>query len=177
MTRYILKRLLIAIPVLLGITLVEYLIMSLAGSPLEMLHGPRVSASAIELRAQQLGLDQPWFVQYFYWLKELLKGNLGYSIRGNEPVLALILRNLGPTLLLMGVSLGLTLLIAIPLGIYSAVHQYSWGDYSAVTLSFVGSSIPGFFLAMVLVYLFSVRLGWLPSSDMYTRGTSAGFGD
>ncbi|MDI9498257.1 MAG: ABC transporter permease [Bacillota bacterium] len=174
MTKYILKRILIAIPVLIGITLVDYLIMSMAGSPLDMMRGPRVSQAAIDARAIQLGLDQPWVVQYFVWLRQLLRGNLGYSIRGHEAVLAMIGRSIGPTLLLMGTSLAITLLIAIPVGIYSAVHQYSIGDYAAVTLSFVGSSIPGFFLALVLIYIFTVRLGWLPSSDMVTRGAEGG---
>ena len=177
MTRYILKRLLIAIPVLFGITVVDYLIMSAAGSPLAMMSGPRISQAAIDARAIQLGLDQPWFVQYFVWLRQLFQGNLGYSIRGHEAVSTMIGRSIGPTLLLMGTALAITLLIAIPIGIYSAVHQYSVGDYTAVTLSFVGSSIPGFFLALILIYVFTVRLGWLPSSDMVTRGSDGGLPD
>ncbi len=85
--------------------------------------------------------------------------------------------HLGPTLLLMGVSLIVSLLIAIPAGIYSAIHQYSKGDYAVVTFSFLGSSIPGFFLSLLLIFLFTVKLKWLPSSGMTTLGTEGGAGD
>lgn len=88
----------------------------------------------------------------------------------------MITSHLGPTLLLMGVSLLVSILLAVPAGIYSAIHQYSKGDYTVVTLSFLGSSIPGFFLAMLLIYLFTVKLGWLPSGGMTTLGTSGGSG-
>ncbi len=171
MIRYILKRILIAIPVLIGITLLDYLIMSLAGSPLTMMVGPRVSQAAVEAKAVQLGLTQPFLVQYFTWLSQLMQGNWGYSIKTYQPVLAMISGNLGPTLLLMGTSLALGFLIAIPVGVYSATHQYKKGDYAAVTLSFLGTSIPSFFLALILVYVFTVRLGWLPSGGMTTLGT------
>ena len=98
MLKYIIKRILIAIPVLLGITILDYLIMSLA-------------------KAIQLGLDKPFYVQYFVWLKNLLQGNLGYSIKSYQPVSQIISSHLGPTLLLMGSSLLVGLVIAIPIGI------------------------------------------------------------
>ena len=174
MMRYIIKRVLIAIPVLIGITMLDYLIMSLAGSPLSMMTGPRVSQAALEARAVQLGLNQPWILQYFTWLGQLLQGNWGYSIRTYQPVLTMISANLGPTLLLMGTSMALGFVIAIPVGVYSATHQYAKGDYAAVTLSFLGTSIPSFFLALILVYVFTVRLGWLPSGGMVTLGGGGG---
>ena len=177
MSKYILKRILIAIPVLIGITMIDYAIMCLAGSPLEMLQGPRVSEAAVEARKIALGLDKPFYVQYFVWLGQLLQGNMGYSVKSYQPVSEMIKSHLGPTLLLMGVSLLASLLIAIPAGIYSAVHQYSKGDYTVVTLSFLGSSIPGFFLSLLLIYIFTVKLGWLPSSGMITLGTDGGFAD
>lgn len=177
MIRYIVKRILVAIPVLIGITLLDYLIMSLAGSPLTMMVGPRVSQAAVEAKAVQLGLTQPFFVQYFTWLSQLMNGNWGYSIKTYQPVLTMISANLGPTLLLMGTSLALGFLIAIPVGVYSATHQYKKGDYAAVTLSFLGTSIPSFFLALILVYVFTVRLGWLPSGGMTTLGTGGGVWD
>lgn len=177
MTRYIIKRLLIAIPVLIGITMLDYLIMSLAGSPLTMMQGPRVSQAAVEARAIQLGLTQPAYIQYFTWLTQLLHGNWGYSIKTYQPVYDMIAQNLGPTLLLVGTSMVLGFVIAIPLGVYSATHQYTKGDYTAVTFSFLGTSIPSFFLSLILVYFFTVRLGWLPSSGMVTLGTGGDFGD
>ena len=154
MSKYIIKRILIAIPVLIGITVIDYGIMCLAGSPLAMLQGPRVSEAAKEVREIALGLDKPFYIQYLVWLGQLLKGNMGYSIKSFQSVSGMIGSHLGPTLLLMGVSLLTGLLIAIPAGIYSAVHQYSAGDYGWVTLSFLGSSIPGFFLSLLLVFVF-----------------------
>lgn len=177
MSKYIIKRILIAIPVLIGITIIDYAIMCLAGSPLEMLQGPRVSEAAVEAKAIALGLDKPFYIQYFVWLGQLLQGNMGYSIKSFQSVSGMIGSHLGPTLLLMGVSLLAGLLIAIPAGIYSAVHQYSAGDYGLVTFSFLGSSIPGFFLSLLLVFVFTVKLGWLPSSGMSTLGTAGSFGD
>ncbi|MDE7016885.1 MAG: ABC transporter permease [Lachnospiraceae bacterium] len=177
MGKYILKRILIAIPVLIGITIIDYGIMCLAGSPLEMLQGPRVSEGALEAKRIALGLDKPFYIQYFVWLGQLLRGNLGYSMKSYQSVSAMIGSHLGPTLLLMGVSLVISLLLAIPAGIYSAVHQYSKGDYTVVTLSFLGSSVPGFFLSLLLIYIFTVRLGLLPSSGMTTLGTSGGVAD
>lgn len=177
MGKYILKRILIAIPVLIGITIIDYGIMCLAGSPLEMLQGPRVSEGALEAKRIALGLNKPFYIQYFVWLGQLLRGNMGYSITSYQSVSAMIGSHLGPTLLLMGVSLLASLLIAIPAGIYSAVHQYSKGDYTVVTLSFLGSSVPGFFLSLLLIYLFTVKLGLLPSNGMVTLGTEGGAGD
>jgi peptide/nickel transport system permease protein len=170
MLKYIVRRILIAIPVLIGITIIDYFIMSLAGSPLEMIQGARVSQAALEVKKVALGLDQPVYIQYFHWLKELLHGNLGYSMKNYQPVSQMIGTYIGPTLLLMASSLAVSMIIAVPAGIYSAVRQYSIGDYSVVTLSFLGSSIPGFFLSLILIYIFTIKLGWLPSSGMSTLG-------
>ena len=177
MKKYIIKRLLIAIPTLLGITMIDYAIMCFAGSPLEMLQGARVSQEALAARSETLGLNKPFYVQYLIWLGQLLQGNLGYSIRTYEPVSEMIGSRIGPTLLLMGVSLIVSLLLSVPAGIYSALHQYSKGDYGVVTASFLGSSIPGFFLSLLLVYLFTMKLGILPSSGMTTLGTEGGAAD
>lgn len=170
MSKYILKRILIAIPVLIGITILDYVIMSIAGSPLEMLQGPRVSEAAVEAKKIALGLDQPVYVQYFVWLEQLFHGNLGYSMKSYQSVSGMIGSHLGPTLLLMGTSLSFSLLISIPAGIFSAVRKYTKGDYAVVTFSFLGSSIPSFFLALLWVYIFSVNLNWLPSGGMMTLG-------
>ena len=177
MGKYILKRILIAIPVLIGITIIDYGIMCMAGSPLAMLQGPRVSESALEAKRIALGLDKPFYVQYFIWLGQLLHGNMGYSVKSYQSVSSMIGSHLGPTLLLMGVSLIISLLIAIPAGIYSAIHQYSKGDYTVVTLSFLGSSVPSFFLSLLLIYIFTVKLRLLPSSGMSTLGTKGSVSD
>ena len=177
MWKYILKKLLVAIPLLLGITVIDYAIMSLAGSPLDMLVGPRISQGTLAARAAQWGLDRSVLSQYWHWLGEVLRGNLGYSYKSFQPVSELIGSHIGPTLLLMGVSMVLGLLLAVPAGIYSAVHRYQKRDYAVVSASFVFSSIPGFFLALLLIYLFTVRLGWLPSTGMITAGVGGGAGD
>ena len=170
MLKYILKKILLAIPVLLGITIIDFLLMNLAGSPIDMMTGPKVSESMKAMRAAAWGLDQPVWKQYLGWLGEILRGNLGYSYKTYQPVAEMIGSHIGPTLLLMGSSLVLGLLIAVPAGIYSAVHRYQKRDYAMVTTSFVFSSVPSFFMALLLIYLFTVRLGWLPSSGMTTPG-------
>lgn len=174
MKKYILKRILVAIPVLIGITIIDYAFMCQAGSPLEMLQGARVSQAAVEAKEIALGLDKPFYVQYFVWLGQLLKGNMGYSIKTYQPVSEMIVSHLEPTLLLMGVSMLVSLLISIPAGIYSAVNQYKKSDYAVVTLSFLGSSIPGFFLSLLLIFIFTVNLELLPSGGMTTLGTDGG---
>lgn len=175
--KYIIKRILIALPVLLGITIIDFFLMSLAGNPLEMLQGARISQEAIEVKRVALGLDKPVYIQYFMWLKQLFEGNLGVSIKTYQPVAGMIRTYIGPTLLLMGTSLFFSMLIAVPAGIYSAVKQYSLGDYTVVTLSFLGTSIPGFFLSLILIYIFTIKLGVLPSSGMTTLGTESGVMD
>lgn len=172
---YILKRLLIAIPVLIGITLLDYLMMTKAGNPLEMLMGPRTSEFALQNRAIELGLDKPFLIRYGLWLLEVFKGNLGHSIKSYESVTSLIAASVGPTLALMGSSLFVTLLIAIPAGIYSAVKQYSTGDYIIVGFSFLSISIPSFFLSLVLVYVFSYKLKWLPMNAAALKGMNLSF--
>jgi peptide/nickel transport system permease protein len=177
MLKYILKRILIAIPVLIGITILDYAIMNLAGSPLEMMLGPKTTEAALEAKAIQLGLDKPFYVQYFVWLKNVLQGNLGYSIKSYQPVRQIIGSHLGPTLLLMGTSMLVGLGIAIPIGIYSAIHRYKKRDYTLVTISFFGTSIPSFFLSLIFIYLFTVNSGLLPSSGMRTAGGDGGWSD
>lgn len=165
MIKYIIKRTMIAIPVLIGITILDYAIMSLAGSPLEMMIGPKTTEAALEAKAIQLGLDKPFYVQYFVWLMNVLRGNLGYSIKSYQPVSQIIGSHLGPTLLLMGTSMLVGLAIAIPIGIYSAVHRYTKRDYTLVTISFFGTSIPSF--PVINIYILIYRKAWLASVKRY----------
>ncbi len=171
MLKYVLKKILLAIPVLLGITIIDFLLMNLAGSPIDMMTGPKMTEGMKAMRAAAWGLDQPIWKQYIGWLGEIFQGNLGYSYKTYQPVAEMIGSHIAPTLLLMGSSLLLGLIIAIPAGIYSAVHRYKKRDYAMVTTSFVFSSVPSFFMALLLIYLFTVKLGLLPSSGMYTPGT------
>lgn len=174
MLKYILKKILLAIPVLLGITILDFLLMNRAGSPIDMMTGPKMTEAMKAMRAAAWGLDQPLWKQYLGWLGEIFRGNLGYSYKTFQPVTEMIASHIAPTLLLMGSSLLLGLIIAVPAGIYSAVHRYQKRDYALVTTSFVFSSVPSFFMALLMIYLFTVKLGWLPSSGMITPGSDGG---
>ena len=177
MLKYIAKRLLIALPVLIGITLIDFAMTCMAGSPLDALVGPRISEDAVAAKEIALGLDKPFYVQYWIWLKQLLQGNMGYSMKSFQPVAEMIGKHVWPTLLLMGSSFIVGLLIALPAGVYSATHQYTKRDYAVVTASFVGTAVPSFFLALLFIYIFNIQLGWLPGSGMTTLGTDGGFLD
>ncbi len=124
----------------------------------------------LETRRAQLGLNDPLPVRYGIWLKELAQGNLGYSLVNRQPVLDQILDRAGATILLMGTAILVSILIGIPLGIFSAVRQYSILDYIATTFGFMAISTPSFFLGLGLMYLFAVELRWLPTSGMRTLG-------
>lgn len=173
MISYILRRLLISVPLLLGMTFVTFIFIQLApGDYFDVLRlNPEISKETIALYEAKYHFDQPILVQYLYWLKSLLTLDFGYSFVNKAPVLDVIASRLWNTLLLSVASLLFTWLVAIPVGIYCAVRQYSWGDKLFSSVSFVGMSIPNFFLALLLLFLFSVVLGILPTGGM----TSANF--
>ena len=149
MNKYVRKRLLQAIPVIFGITILTFFIMKMApGGPLGGMLSPRSSPEAL-LRAQEkLGLNKPIIVQYWNWLKELVHGNFAYSTYNGQAVLDMILERLPATLLLTVTSFLLSYIIGIPLGVYSATHKYSKGDYGLTVFSFFGISIPSFFITL-----------------------------
>lgn len=178
MVPYIVRRLLIAIPVLFGVTIVNFLIINMApGNPVEMYIDPNTTPEQIELRKEQLGLNDPIYVQYFRWLGNMLQGNLGYSFSTYEPVTQIISERIGPTFQLMGISLVVGLAIAIPIGIISAVRQYSKLDYFVTGASFFGISIPHFFLGLGVIYLFAVEWQIFPAGGMSTLGSEGDFMD
>lgn len=166
MKNYALKRLLQLIPILLAITFLSYGMMRIAGSDvveqkMENTSGT-VSQEMIDNARAELGLDKPFVVQYFTWLGNLLKGDMGTSYVSNKPVFSTFVSKLPATLLLTAVSILLTVLISIPLGIWSAVKQNTATDYVIRTASFIGNSLPNFFVSLLLMYLFAIRLGWFP---------------
>jgi len=169
---YIVRRLLGAIPLLFGISLILFTIVHLApGGPLDVyVDNPSVSREALDQIAKAYGLDQPVPVQYVLWLKSMIVGDWGYSIRTGRPVLAEIVLRLGPTLELGGLALLISLLLAIPLGIISAARRGSKLDGTLTLVSFAGISTPVFWLALLLQLLFSVQLGWLPSAGYKSIG-------
>ncbi len=169
---FVIRRLLGAIPLLLGISVILFVIIQLApGGPLDMYaENPSVSKEALAQIAARYGLDQPVPVQYFMWLKAIVVGDWGYSIRTGRPVLDEILLRLGPTLQLGGLAMAISLVIAIPVGMISAARRGSKLDGAVTVLSFAGISTPVFWLALLLQLLFSVQLGWLPSAGYQSIG-------
>ena len=173
MAKYILKRIGISLIVLLGITVIDFLIMTVAGNPIEILSGgPKINEAALAQRAVNMGLDKPPIIQYFNWLKAVLHGDFGFSYRSHEAVGAMIVSHLRPTLVLMGSALVFSTLIAVVLGIISAIYTRRAADYIIQALAFLGQSVPQFFLALILIYLFAVQLRILPSSGMGTLTSS-----
>ena len=169
MIKHIFKRLLISIPTLISITILVYVLSSMAtGSPLEMMFtDSNATEEAMRNMEARLGLDQPVYIQYFRWLEQLVKGNLGISYRTGNAVLTDISERVGPTLLITLSSLLLSILIAIPLGVMSAYKPYSIWDYASSGLSFIGAATPNFFAGLILIFILSVQLKLLPSSGMY----------
>lgn len=175
MGRYILKRFLTAIVAFFGITIIAYFMATLMpGSPLDQLVQAEAGATTEQIAEieHRMGLDKPIVIQYFYWLGNLLHGNFGTSYSQHRPVLELIGTRIGPTLILSISSMIVALLIAIPLGMVAGYKSYSGWDYGATVLSFVGQAAPNFFVALLLIYVFAVKLGWFPISGMYNSGTS-----
>ncbi|MEA2596042.1 MAG: peptide/nickel transport system permease protein [Thermomicrobiales bacterium] len=175
MGRYLLRRLIISIPVLFGITLVTYFIVNLApGDPVSAMIDPeQISALGpgwLEQQKHALGLDRPLPIRYLLWLKEAAQGNLGFSYTDRQPIADKIVERVWPTLKLMLTVQVLALAIAVPIGVLSAVKQYSWIDYLATIFGFTTISIPAFFLALATIYVFAVKLRWLPTAGMATIG-------
>lgn len=173
MKHYAAKRLLQLIPILLAITFLSYGMMRIAGSDVveqKMENtGETVSQEIIDAAREELGLDKPFVVQYFTWLGNLLRGDMGTSYVSNKPVFSTFVSKLPATLLLTVVSILLTVVISIPLGIWSAVRQNKATDYVIRTASFIGNSLPNFFVSLLLMYLFAIRLNWFP---VISRGVS-----
>lgn len=169
MFAYTIKRIILIVPILLGISLVIFFIANLMpGDVLDVMVNPTIGKAQMELRRAQLGLDQPIYVRYWQWLTHAVCGDLGYSMVSREPVSQIIAFRIPNTVRLMGVSLLLSLLFAIPAGIISAVKKYSLIDYAFTIGAFAGLSVPTFFFGLTLIYVFSVRLGWLPSGGMHS---------
>ncbi len=164
MTQYIIRRVLIAIPTLLVISVIIFAILALApGDPLaQFALNPAIPESTRELIRKQFGLDQPWPVRYVRWLTSLAQGDWGWSFNSRSPVIDIIWQRLPQTLQVVGLAYLLAVLIALPIGIISAVKQYSIFDNVATFFSFVGFSVPSFFTGLLLILVFAVNLKWFP---------------
>ncbi|MEA3292389.1 MAG: ABC transporter permease [Pseudomonadota bacterium] len=166
MLGYVFKRILMMIPTLLVISFIVFVIIQLPpGDYLEthiaelQSQGESVDPAKIQFLREQYGLDQPFFVQYLTWVKGMLHGDFGYSFEYQLPVSEVIGSRLALTVLVSLVTIVFTWIVAFPIGIYSATHQYSWGDYGLTFLGFLGLATPNFLLALIMLYLANVWFG------------------
>ena len=165
MGRYVLRRFFQLIPILIGITFLSFAMMRLAGSDAvtEMYSNKgAVSQEIIDQKRAELGLDKPFMTQYFTWLSGMLRGDMGVSYVSGKDVFQTFMSKLPATLLLAALSILMTVMISIPLGVLSAVKHDKATDYFLRFLSFIGNSLPNFFVALLLMQLLAIRLGWLP---------------
>ena len=164
MLSYIFRRLLIALPSLLGISLILFTVLALApGDPFEDLaNNPNVPPEVRMALRTQFGLDDPIWQRYFYWLVNMLRGDWGFSFVSRIDVDKLILQRLPVTIAVIGMSQLLALLVALPVGVLAAVKPYSWFDRIASTIAFIGFSLPTFFTGVLFILVFSIYLGWFP---------------
>ena len=164
MGRYIARRLIIAVPTLVAISFVVYVILALA--PIDPLSSfgadPRVPPEVRETIRHSLGLDDPWPIRYVKWLGALFTGDFGYSFMSHSPVIELIQQRLPNTLAVVGVAYVLGVVIAVPVGMISAVKRNSAVDHIVSTFAYIGFSVPTFFTGLLLIIIFAVKLHWLP---------------
>jgi peptide/nickel transport system permease protein len=164
MLQYLSKRLLFSIPTLIAISLVIFLVLALApGNPMgEFASNPSITEEVRENIRRSLGLDQPIYIRYFKWAWAFIRGDMGYSFTSRSPVFDLILQRLPTTLWIVGVAYFIGVLIAVPLGIISALKRYSLVDKLVTTFTLLGFSLPTFFTGLLFIIIFGVQLNWLP---------------
>ena len=164
--KYVIQRLLQLIPVLIGITFLSFAMMRIAGSDaVEEMYsntGSAVAQEVIDAKKAELGLDQPFFQQYVSWLSGMVRGDMGTSYVSGRDVFKTFTSKLPATLLLTGLSVMTTILLSIPLGVLAAVNHDRIIDYILRVLSFIGNSMPNFFVALLLMQILAIRLKWLP---------------
>ena len=172
MLRFVAKRILQAVPLLFGISLIAFVLIQLTpGGPAAAFRGlANVSAEDLARIEAEFGFDRPIIVQYFAWLGRFLQGDWGISFVARQPVLELIMERLPNTLLLMASGITVSLVFAVPLGLLAAIKRDTWVDHFLTFTSFIGLSIPVFWLGLMLIIVFSVWLGWFPTGGMGPPG-------
>ncbi len=167
MIRFIVRRVLLAVPLLWALATATFFVVRLApGDPLAIYYNPEIDPAVMETIRARLGLDQPLHVQYGKWLLSLVQGELGVSFSHHRPVADVLADAIPNTLLLTGLSLLLILVVGVLLGVISAVRQYSWVDHVTTLGALFVYSMPGFWLGLMLIIVFSLKLGLLPASQM-----------
>ena len=171
MLTYTVRRIVMMLPILVGISVISFSIMYVApGQPAVMNLDPEISPAARERQIEALGLNEPPHVQYVKWLGSVVTGDFGTSFSRRVPVAEMILERLPNTLLLMGAAALLAIVVAIPIGVLSARKQYTAIDYSVTFGAFLGLATPNFWLGLMLIMVFSVQLGWTPVGGVATLG-------
>ncbi len=176
MTRYIIRRVLETIPLLIGISFLVFILVNAApGNPVsEIIFNPGTRPQDVQALKEAYGLDKPWAVRYFIWLGNVARGDFGSSLKSHTPVWNDIKTRLPNTLKLTLAAFGLALLFSIPVGVYCAVRRNSIFDYVATVVSVAGVSIPSFWLALMVILLFAVQLGWFPTGGVVPSKGDAG---
>lgn len=165
MLSYTIRRLFMLVPVLFGMTLIVFfMIRAIPGDPAQVILGQQATKDAIESLTKQLGLDRPWYIQYIEYIKGLFTGDLGTSLRTSSEISGEIWPYLAATLELSIIALIIAVFVGINAGIISAWFQNSWFDYTAMVLALIGVSMPVFWLGLMEQWIFSLELGWLPST-------------
>ena len=173
MTTFVIRRLLLAIPTLIGVTILTFCLIHLApGGPQAALAGEKATPEQIARLTHELGLDRPLYVQYADWVGALLHGDLGFSYLRQAPVLQLIGQRLPQTMLLMGCALVVSVLLAVPLGVYQAYRRNTAFDRTASVAVFVAWSMPTFWFGTILIAIFAVSLRWFPVGGLQTIDTT-----
>lgn len=192
MGRYLIRRLLISIPLLIGVSMILYFLMRAAPGGPEAVYAqnPHMRAADVERMKELMGLNDPIWLAYLKWFKALITGDMGFSLFTGKPVTQMLMERLPNTVVLMGFSLILSLIVGVAIGIVSALRQYSKFDYAVTTFSFFGYSMPTFWFGILMMMLFAandypVTIGghtyvfghWLPAAGMFSAGFDGGVGD
>ena len=176
MYKYVLKRLLMMIPVLIGVSFLVFFILAVSpGDPTRMILGQQASEAAVQAMREELGLDHNLFVRYFDYMVDALHGDFGTSWKSQLEVLPQVLGYFPNTVILSIAGILVAILIGVPIGILSAKKQYTWVDNIATVLGLIGVAMPNFWLGLLLVMVFALNLGWLPASGAAAESDPAGF--
>ena len=183
MLKYIGKRLLMLIPVILVTSFLIFWAMSLTGGdPARQIAGDRATEAEVEAIREEMGLNDPFLVRYGNYMKGMLTGNMGKSYVTNKDVFQTFMEKLPNTLMLGGAAVLIAIIVSLPLGIYTAIHQNTWKDTAGMVFALFGTSMPNFWLGLMLIILFSLKLHWLPSggkngfSSLILPALTVGFG-